>query len=213
MFETLSSKLDAIFKKLKGHGKLTEENIQEALKEVRIALLEADVNFKVVKDFIQSIQQRAIGQEVMASLTPAQQLIKIVRDEMTALMGGEEEKINLSGTPPVPIMLVGLHGCGKTTTAAKLARYFQEKKRRPYLIPADVYRPAAIEQLQILGKELKVDFYCPGPSQTPLEICLKGRESALKAGCDLVLIECDDPGVLLDIDRREDLGTGGTGRN
>jgi len=189
MFESLSSKLDAIFKKLKGHGKLTEQNIQEALKEVRIALLEADVNFKVVKDFIQSVQRRAIGQEVMASLTPAQQLIKIVKDELTLLMGGEEQKIHLSGTPPVPIMLVGLHGCGKTTTAAKLARYFQEKKRRPYLIPADVYRPAAIEQLQILGEELKVDFYRPEPSQTPLEICLKGRESALKAGCDLILID------------------------
>ncbi len=104
-------------------------------------------------------------------------------------MGGEEQKINLSGSPPVPIMLVGLHGCGKTTTAAKLARYFQEKKRRPYLIPADVYRPAAIEQLQILGQELKVDFYRPEPSQTPLEICLKGRESALKAGYDLILID------------------------
>src|SRR3972149_539854 len=152
MFENLSSKLDTIFKKLRGHGKLTEQNIQEALKEVRIALLEADVNFKVVKDFVQSIQQRAIGQEVMASLTPAQQLIKIVKEEMTSLMGGQEQGIRLSGTPPVPIMLVGLHGCGKTTTAGKLAKYFQERKKRPCLIPADVYRPAAIDQLQTLGK-------------------------------------------------------------
>ena len=189
MFENLSTKLDTIFKKLKGHGKLTEQNIQEALKEVRIALLEADVNFKVVKDFIQSVQQRAIGQEVMASLTPAQQLIKIVKEEMTSLMGGEEQKIHLSGSPPVPIMLVGLHGCGKTTTAAKLARYFQEKKKRPYLIPADVYRPAAIEQLQKLGEELKVDFYRPEASQTPLDICLKGRDVALKGGYDLMLID------------------------
>src|SRR4030067_2644551 len=110
MFENLSSKLDTIFKRLKGHGKLTEQNIQEALKEVRVALLEADVNFKVVKDFVQSVQGRAIGQEVMASLTPAQQLIKIVREEMTVLMGGEEQKVQLSGSPPVPIMLVGLHG-------------------------------------------------------------------------------------------------------
>src|SRR5512139_820260 len=116
MFESLSSKLDAVFKKLKGHGKLTEQNIQDALKEVRIALLEADVNFKVVKDFIQSVQGRAIGQDVMASLTPAQQLIKIVKEELTTLMGGEGVGIQLSGTPPVPIMLVGLHGCGKTTT-------------------------------------------------------------------------------------------------
>lgn len=189
MFENLSSKLDAIFKKLRGHGKLTEQNIQEALKEVRIALLEADVNFKVIKDFIQQIQERAIGQEVMESLTPAQQLVKIVKEEMTSLMGDEEQKINLSGSPPIPIMLVGLHGCGKTTTAAKLAKYFQEKKKRPFLVPADVYRPAAIDQLQKLGAELKVDFYKPEPSQTPLEICIKAKEVALKGGFDLMLID------------------------
>jgi signal recognition particle subunit SRP54 len=189
MFENLSTKLEGIFKKLRGHGKLTEENIQEALKEVRIALLEADVNFKVVKDFIQSVEQRSIGQEVMASLTPAQQLIKIVKEEMTSLMGGEEQKIHLSGSPPVPIMLVGLHGCGKTTTAAKLAKYFREGKRRPYLVPADVYRPAAIEQLQRLGEELKVDFYRPEASQTPLDICLKARDVALKGGYDTMLID------------------------
>ena len=189
MFENLSSKLESIFKKLRGHGKLTEQNIQEALKEVRIALLEADVNFKVVKDFIQSVQQRAIGQEVMESITPAQQLIKIVKEEMTSLMGGGEQRINLSGSPPVPIMLVGLHGCGKTTTTAKLARYFQAKNKRPYLIPADVYRPAAIEQLQKLGRELKVDFYQPEPSQSPLDICLRGRDVALKGGYDLMLID------------------------
>ncbi len=131
MFESLTTKLDGIFKKLRGHGKLTEENIQEALREVRVALLEADVNFKVVKDFIQSVQSRAIGQEVMASLTPAQQLVKIVKEEMTTLLGSEEGGIHLSGSPPVPIMLVGLHGCGKTTTAAKLAKYFKEKKETP----------------------------------------------------------------------------------
>ncbi len=189
MFDNLSSKLEAVFKKLRGHGKLTEQNIQEALKEVRVALLEADVNFKVVKDFIQSVQGRAIGQEVMGSLTPAQQLIKIVKEEMTTLMGGQEQRVQLSGSPPVPIMLVGLHGCGKTTTVAKLARYFQGMKRRSYLVPADVYRPAAIDQLQKLGEELKVDFYRPGPSQTPLDICLKARDAALKGGHDLMLID------------------------
>ncbi|MDP2969569.1 MAG: signal recognition particle receptor subunit alpha, partial [Deltaproteobacteria bacterium] len=189
MFDNLSSKLETVFKKLRGHGKLTEQNIQEALKEVRVALLEADVNFKVVKDFVQSVQGRAIGQEVMASLTPAQQLIKIVKEEMTSLMGGQEQRIQLSGSPPVPIMLVGLHGCGKTTTAAKLARHFQGMKKRPYLVPADVYRPAAIEQLQKLGEELKVDFYRPGPSQMPLDICLKARDAALKGGYDLMLID------------------------
>jgi signal recognition particle subunit SRP54 len=189
MFENLSSKLETVFKKLRGHGKLTQENIQEALKEVRMALLEADVNFKVVKDFIQTVEGRAIGQEVMDSLTPAQQLIKIVKEELTSLMGGQEQGVHLSGTPPVPIMLVGLHGSGKTTTAAKLARYLKEKKKRPYLIPADVYRPAAIEQLQKLGEELKVDFYRPEPSQTPLDICVKGREIALKQAYDVVLID------------------------
>lgn len=189
MFESLSAKLDAVFKKLKGHGKLTEQNIQEALKEVRLALLEADVHFKVVKDFINLVQQRAIGQEVMASLTPAQQLIKIVKEEMTKLMGGQGEELQLSGTPPVPIMLVGLHGSGKTTTTAKLARYFMNKKKRPYLVPADVYRPAAIDQLQKLGQELKVDFYRPEPSQKPLGIALKAREVALKGGYDVMLVD------------------------
>lgn len=189
MFENLTTKLDAVFKKLRGHGKLTEQNIQEALKEVRVGLLEADVNFKVVKDFVQTIQQRAVGEEVMGSLTPAQQVVKIVKEELTSLMGGEEQRIQLSGSPPVPLMLVGLHGCGKTTTAAKLARYFQEKKKRPYLVPADVYRPAAIDQLQKLGQEVRVDYYRPEPSQTPLEICLKAREVALKGGHDLMLID------------------------
>jgi signal recognition particle subunit SRP54 len=189
MFENLSSKLEAVFKKLRGHGKLTEENIQEALKEVRMALLEADVHFKVVKDFIQTVQQRAIGQEVVGSLTPAQQLIKVVQEELTGLMGGEGQGIHLSGSPPVPIMLVGLHGSGKTTTAGKLARYFQEKKKRPYLIPADVYRPAAIDQLQKLGQELGVDFYRPQAAQTPLDISLKGREEALRKGYDPIIID------------------------
>ena len=189
MFENLSFKLDSVFKKLRGHGKLTEQNIQEALKEVRIALLEADVNFKVVKDFIRQVQGRAVGQEVMGSLTPAQQLVKIVKEEMTSLMGGEEQKIHLSGSPPVPIMLVGLHGCGKTTTAGKLARYFYERKRRPYLVPADVYRPAAIEQLQRLGEELRVNFYRPEPSQTPMEICLRAKDDALRGGYDVMLID------------------------
>jgi signal recognition particle subunit SRP54 len=189
MFENLSSKLEAVFKKLRGHGKLTEENIQEALKEVRMALLEADVHFKVVKDFIQTVKQRAIGQEVIGSLTPAQQLIKVVQEELTGLMGGEGQGIHLSGSPPVPIMLVGLHGSGKTTTAGKLARYFQEKKKRPYLIPADVYRPAAIDQLQKLGQELGVDFYRPQAAQTPLDISLKGREEALRKGYDPIIID------------------------
>jgi signal recognition particle subunit SRP54 len=189
MFESLTTKLDGIFKKLKGYGKLTEENIQGALKEVRLALLEADVHFKVAKDFIQAVQQRAVGQEVMASLTPAQQFIKIVKEELTALMGDGEQKIQLSGSPPVPIMLVGLHGCGKTTSAGKLARYFQERKKRPYLVPADVYRPAAVEQLQKLGEELGVDFYRPQASQNPLEICVKGREAALKGGYDLLIVD------------------------
>lgn len=189
MFENLSEKLQTIFKKLRGHGKLTEQNIQEALKEVRIALLEADVNFKVVKDFIQSVEKRAIGQEVMASLTPAQQMIKIVKEEITLLLGGQEQRINITGTPPIPLMLVGLHGCGKTTTAAKLAQYFKERKKRPYLIAADVYRPAAIDQLQKLANDIEVDFYRPEPSQSPLEICIKGKDIAFKGGYDIMIID------------------------
>ena len=189
MFDNLTERLSLVFKNLRGHGKLSEQNISEALKEVRMALLEADVHFRVVKDFIASVQERAVGQEVMASLTPAQQVIKIVHEQLIDLMGKESREIHLSGPSPVSIMLVGLHGCGKTTTAAKLGRIFKEKSRLPFLVPADVYRPAAIEQLQTLGRQLDIDFYEPHEGETPLEICQKAKAMATKQGYDVLLID------------------------
>jgi signal recognition particle subunit SRP54 len=189
MFDNLSQKLQDVFRRLKGHGKLREADIETALREVRLALLEADVHFRVAKDFIESVHSRAVGQEVMGSLTPAQQVIKIVHQELAALMGDKEPKINLSGKPPVAIMLVGLHGCGKTTTAAKLAAYFSERGRFPYLVPADVYRPAAIQQLQLLAREAGGEFYEASPDQSPLEICRDARQGAMGGGCDLMLID------------------------
>lgn len=189
MFDTLSEKLQQVFKKLKGHGKLGEGDIKAALREVKLGLLEADVHFKVVKDFIDAIHSRAMGQEVMASLTPAQQVIKIVHQELSSLMGEGEPKIHLSGQPPIAIMLVGLHGCGKTTTAAKLAAYFKERGRSPYLVPADVYRPAAVQQLQLLATEAGTGFYESAPTQSPLEICQGARQGASREGYDLMLVD------------------------
>jgi signal recognition particle subunit SRP54 len=189
MFDNLSQKLQEVFKRLKGHGKLKEGDIKAALREVKLGLLEADVHFKVVKDFIDSVHARAVGQEVMASLTPAQQVIKIVHQELASLMGDGEPKIHLSGKPPVAVMLVGLHGCGKTTTAAKLAIYFRGKHRFPYLVPADVYRPAAIEQLQVLAGEGGIEFYESSPAETPLEICQRARQRAIAGGHDLMLVD------------------------
>ncbi len=189
MFDNLSEKLQGVFKKLRGHGKLNEGDIKAALREVRLALLEGDVHFKVVKDFIDAIHSRAIGQEVMASLTPAQQVIKVVHQELASLMGNGEPKIHLSGQSPIAVMLVGLHGCGKTTTAAKLAVYFKEGHRSPYLVPADVYRPAAIEQLQLLAQEAGIGFYEPSPEETPLEICQRAKQRATAGGYDLMFVD------------------------
>ncbi|MGD9122747.1 MAG: signal recognition particle receptor subunit alpha, partial [Desulfobacterales bacterium] len=141
MLDSLSDRLNSVFRKLKGHGKLTEKNIEEGLKEVRMALLEADVHYRVVKNFIADIKARAMGQEVLESLTPGQQVIKIVNETLTDLMGGRNEKLNLSGRTPVAIMLVGLQGSGKTTTAGKLSVFLRKMGRKPYLVPADVYRP------------------------------------------------------------------------
>jgi signal recognition particle subunit SRP54 len=189
MFDQLTNKLSLVFKKLRGHGKLTESNIQDALREVRIALLEADVHFRVVKDFIESVGERAVGEEVMASLTPAQQVIKIVHQELVLLMGTEEHEIRFSGNPPVPVMLVGLHGCGKTTTAAKLARLLKGRGRVPFMIPADVYRPAATEQLRTLASQIEVDFYEPHSGEDPLVICREAQSRALRQGYDTLLID------------------------
>ena len=189
MFESLSDKLNAVFKKLKGHGKLTEKNIDEGLKEVRMALLEADVHYRVVKSFIVDIKNRAMGQEVMGSLTPGQQVVKIVNEELTALMGTHHQALNLSGSTPVSVMLVGLQGSGKTTTAGKLATFLRKEGRRPYLVPADVYRPAAIDQLQKLGDQIKVPVFASSLDMDPVQICRQALTDAHRAGCDTLLLD------------------------
>jgi signal recognition particle subunit SRP54 len=189
MFDNLSDRLNAVFKKLKGHGKLTEKNIEEGLKEVRMALLEADVHYKVVKKFIADIKERALGQEVMESLTPGQQVIKIVDQELTELMGGRLENLNLSGPHPTSIMLVGLQGSGKTTTAGKLAVHLRKQGRKPYLVPADIYRPAAIDQLTKLGGQLAVPVFPSNPEIDPVKICQEARTTAHKELCDTLLID------------------------
>ena len=190
MFESLTDKLELTFKKLRGQGKVTEKNVEESLREVRLALLEADVNFKVVKKFIESVKNKALGQEVLLSLTPDQQFLKIVREELISLLGGQSEDLNLKASPPVVILLAGLQGSGKTTTIAKLAGYLKkEKKRTPYLVPADIYRPAAIEQLKVLAGELNLPVYNPRPETPPVVICQEALEDAKKQFCDLVLID------------------------
>jgi signal recognition particle subunit SRP54 len=189
MFENLNDRLNKIFKKLKGHGKLTEKNIEEGLKEVRMALLEADVHYKVVKTFIAGVKDRALGQEVMTSLTPGQQVVKIVNEELTSLMGQENEDIRLTGPTPIPIMLIGLQGSGKTTSAGKLAKMLRSKGRNPYLVPADVYRPAAIDQLQKIGNELGIKVFPSRPKMDPVEICKQAQKNAVQENCDTLVID------------------------
>ncbi len=189
MFGNLSGRLDAAFKRLKGYGKLSEENIQEGLREVRLAFLEADVNYKVVKDFIASVREKAVGQEVMDSLTPAQQVIKIVHEELINLLGRKFQGLNLAGRQPAVIMLAGLQGSGKTTTAAKLARWLKGKGRRPYLVPADVYRPAAIDQLKSLGAQIKVEVHPTEPGASPVDIARQAVSKAALANLDTVIID------------------------
>ncbi|MDA8306582.1 MAG: signal recognition particle protein [Deltaproteobacteria bacterium] len=189
MFDNLSGKFEKIFKNLRGRGKLTEANIKEALREVRMALLEADVHYKVAKDFVAGINERAIGQEVMQSLTPGQQVIKIVHEELAALMGGSAEPLKLSGRLPVAVMLVGLQGSGKTTTAAKLARKLSNDGRRPCLVPADVYRPAAIDQLITLAGQLKLPVYSSKSAPTPERIVEEALNYARLENCDTLLVD------------------------
>ena len=189
MFDTLSDKLALVFKKVKGHGKLSEKNVQDALRDVRMVLLEADVNYKVVKDFIQTVKDRALGKEVMESLTPGQQFIKIVHQELIRTMGSESSSLNLKGPSPVAILLVGLHGSGKTTSAAKLAKWLTEHNRRPYLVPADVYRPAAIEQLTLLAERLQVPVYPTRADEKPVDICLRAADRARESGRDTLIVD------------------------
>lgn len=189
MFDGLSDRLNNIFKRLKGYGRLSEANIEEALKDVRMSLLEADVNFKVVKDFIQNVKNKAVGKDVLDSLTPGQQIVKIVRNELTAVLGGSVSVLNLGTKPPAVIMLVGLQGSGKTTTAAKLAKYLYGKGRRPYLVPADVYRPAAVLQLRKLAKQINTDVFEDDAFKTPQDICSEALRVARIKGCDTVIID------------------------
>jgi signal recognition particle subunit SRP54 len=189
MFDNLSDKLNAVFKKLKGHGKLTEKNIDAGLKEVRLALLEADVHYQVVKKFIAGIRERALGREVMTSLTPGQQVVKIVFDELTTLMGSSNEALNLAGTHPVAVMLVGLQGSGKTTTSGKLAVHLDKIGKKPYLVPVDVYRPAAIDQLKKLGEQLSVPVFPSTSDMEPVTICRDARSAAAREGCDTLLLD------------------------
>jgi len=189
MFEGLSERLDSVFRKLKGHGRLTEVNIEEGLKEVRLALLEADVHYRVVKQLVADIKQRAIGQEVLSSLTPGQQVIKIVNEELTRLMGAQHQGLNLAGTHPVSVMLVGLQGSGKTTTAGKLAVYLRKQGRRPYLVPADVYRPAAIDQLTKIAGQLGMPVFGSTTDMDPADICQQARVEAHRQGCDTVILD------------------------
>jgi signal recognition particle subunit SRP54 len=189
MFESLTDKLNGVFKKLTGRGRLDEIHLRDALKEVRLALLEADVNYKVVKSLVEEIRQRALGQAVLQSLTPGQQVIKIVNEELTRLMGEAMQGLKFAGRTPHAVMLVGLQGSGKTTTAAKLARYLRKQGRNPYLVPADIYRPAAVDQLKKLGEQITVPVHPTDPTQRPEDICLNAVSVAGREGADVLIID------------------------
>lgn len=188
-FEGLASRLQNVFGKLRSKGKLSEEDVGEALREVRLALLEADVNFKVVKDFIAKIKERAVGQEVMKSFTPGMVVVDIVNKELTALMGGTQSKLARSNRPPTVIMMAGLQGAGKTTSSGKLAKMLQKDNHRPLLVAADIYRPAAIKQLQVLGEQLKVPVFSLGDQVSPVEIAKQALQHAKDNGNDYVIID------------------------
>ncbi len=189
MFESLSDRLNLTFKKLKGQGKLTEANMKEGLREVRLALLEADVHYKVAKDFIEKVRQRSLGQEVLGSLTPAQQVIKIVQEELTALMGGMRQDLNLAGRPPIPILLVGLQGSGKTTTAGKLALWLKQKNFRPALVSVDVYRPAAMAQLHKVAEIAGVEIFPANRDLDPVDLCSQAWEWARQQGLNPLIVD------------------------
>ncbi len=188
MFDALSDRLQGIFDKLNRRGVLTEADVDAALREVRLALLEADVNYKVAKAFIRRVRERAIGQETLKSLTPAQQVIKIVHEELVRTLG-QPGRLDLSGPPPHVIMLVGLQGSGKTTTAAKLALKLSKEGQRPLLVAADTYRPAAVQQLEVLGQQIKIPVHSEGTEPPPPDICARGLEKARKGGYTVVILD------------------------
>ncbi len=189
MFGSLTEKLANAFKKFRNKGKLTEADVKEGMREVKLALLEADVNFKVVKDFIKSVTERAVGAEVLESLLPAQQIVKIVNEELISLMGGETPKININPKPPTVIMMVGLQGAGKTTHAGKIANMYKQKSKNPLLVACDVYRPAAVDQLNIVGESVGIPVFSMGTKISPVEIAKAGVEHAKKNGHDMVIID------------------------
>ena len=189
IFEGLSERLQATFKKLRGHGKLTEKEVNEAMRDVRMALLEADVNFKVVKDFINKVKERAVGQNILDTLTPAQAVIKIVDEELTALMGGTQSRLNISPTPPTVIMMVGLQGAGKTTTAGKLALSLKKQGKRPLLVADDIYRPAAVKQLQVLGEQLDVPVFSMESGTDAVTIAGAAVPYANAHAADVIIID------------------------
>lgn len=189
MFESLSDKLQNVMKKIKGQTRITEKELKEMLREVKLALLEADVNYKVVKEFIATIEQKSLGESVMKSLTPGQQVVKIVREELVDLLGSSESKLNISSNPPTVIMLVGLQGSGKTTLCGKLSNYLRKQGKKPLMVACDVYRPAAVTQLETLGKSLNIDVYSEPNSKNVIEIANNGLKMAHSKLCDVVLID------------------------
>ncbi len=189
MFQNLTDKITSAFKRFKNKGKLTEEDVKVGMREIKLALLEADVNFKVVRDFIKKVTERAVGADVLQSLLPAQQIVKIVNEELTALMGGENERIHLNSRPPTVIMMAGLQGAGKTTHCGKIAGSFKKQGRRPLLVACDVYRPAAIKQLEVIGGQLDIPVFSMGTDVSPVDIAKAGIEHANKHGHDIVFID------------------------
>ena len=189
MFQNLTEKLNNAFKFFRNKGKLTEADVKAGMREIKLALLEADVNFKVVKDFIKMVSERAVGAEVMESLLPAQQIVKIVNEELVKLMGTSQAKLTISPKPPTVVMMVGLQGAGKTTHAGKLAGMYKKQGKRPLLVACDVYRPAAIKQLQILGEKLDIPVYAPGDREKPVKIAKEALKLAEKQGYDMVFID------------------------
>ncbi len=189
VFEGLTGRLQETFNKLRGKGRVSEEDVNNAMREVRLALLESDVNFRVVKDFISRVKERAVGQEVLKSLTPGQQVIKVVNEELTTLMGGTQSKLLLASKPPTIIMMVGLQGAGKTTHTGKLAKHLLKQNKQPLLVAADIYRPAAIKQLQVLGEQLDLPVFSMGDEVSPVKIAKKSIEYAKEEHRDVVLID------------------------
>ncbi len=189
MFDSLSDRLEGIFNKLRSRGYLKEEDVDVALREIRLALLEADVNFRVVKDFVNRIKEKAIGQEILKSLTPGQQVVKIVHDELVHLLGDRNEKIQLAPNPPTIIMMVGLHGSGKTTTSAKLANLFKKQGRRPMLVAADLQRPAAIDQLETLGRQIDVPVYLKRETKDPVRVAEGAVKQAVLDARDIIILD------------------------